>query len=175
MQKQSQEHGTTQPLPFERILFCTDFSENADAAFALAIKLLATMPSAHFHILHISPEPGAQFWKTYVKDALGPEDDPTHPIEEKIKESYLSQIPQDVHAVSSIRSGAADREILAYAGEINADLIILGRQGRSAINGIFFGNIAEKIARRASCSVLVVPPAAPHHDAENKHNPKQGT
>ncbi len=168
MQKQSQEHAATQPRPFGTILFCTDFSDNADAAFTLAMELLAAMPAAHFHILHISPEPGAQFWKTYVRDALGPEDDPTHPIEAKIKESYLSQIPEHARAVSSIRSGAADREILAYADEIKADLIIMGRQGRSAINGIFFGNIAEKIARKASCSVLVVPPAAPHHDADSK-------
>ena len=39
----------------------------------------------------------------------------------------------------------------------DVDLIVMGRQGQSSIGKVLFGNVTEKITRKAPCAVLVVP------------------
>ena len=58
--------STKQPETFERILFCTDFSQNAYDAFGFAVDAASRRPGCLLYILHVIPEPDAQFWKTYI-------------------------------------------------------------------------------------------------------------
>ncbi|HOD52626.1 MAG TPA: universal stress protein, partial [Candidatus Hydrogenedentes bacterium] len=51
---------------YERILFCTDFSENAEFAFDYALDASVRRPGSILYIFHVIPEPDAQFWKTYL-------------------------------------------------------------------------------------------------------------
>jgi nucleotide-binding universal stress UspA family protein len=59
-----------------------------------------------------------------------------------------------------VQSGPVVRKILERADEIGAGLIVLGTHGRSGFERLALGSVAEKILRKASCSVLTVPPAA---------------
>jgi hypothetical protein len=52
--------------PLRKILFCTDFSENADFAFDFAIDAAVRRPGCELHLLHVVPESDAQFWKSYM-------------------------------------------------------------------------------------------------------------
>jgi nucleotide-binding universal stress UspA family protein len=56
-----------------------------------------------------------------------------------------------------VRSGRADREMLALAAEIDADLIVVGTHGLGGVRKLFFGSVAEKILRAARVPVLAVP------------------
>jgi nucleotide-binding universal stress UspA family protein len=51
---------------FKRILFCTDFSESADAAFDFAVDAAARRPGSVLYVLHVIHEVDAQFWKSYL-------------------------------------------------------------------------------------------------------------
>ena len=51
---------------FKKILFCTDFSENADRAFVFAANAAVRNVGCELHLLHVIPEPPAQFWKGYI-------------------------------------------------------------------------------------------------------------
>lgn len=51
--------------------------------------------------------------------------------------------------------------ILARAGELHADLIAIGTQGRSRVERFGLGSVAETVLRKARCPVLAVPPHAP--------------
>ena len=63
------------PAPFKRILFCTDFSDNADVAFDFALEQARHSPECTIHLLHVVPEPEAQFFKGVWKTrAVSPED-----------------------------------------------------------------------------------------------------
>ena len=44
---------------YERILFCTDFSENADFAFDYAIDAAKRRPGSTLYLFHVIPEPEA--------------------------------------------------------------------------------------------------------------------
>jgi nucleotide-binding universal stress UspA family protein len=148
---------TPEPAAFRRILFCTDFSENADIAFAFAVAEVRRAPDASLHLLHVVPEPDAQFWKTYIQDVGDADRKAREDMDAKIRESYQSRLPPGLSMTVTLRSGAADQEILAYADEIRADLLVIGREGRSSLGKVLFGNVTEKVVRKARCAVLVVP------------------
>ena len=50
--------------------------------------------------------------------------------------------------------------LLAYAGELGADLIVAGSHGRSLLGRILAGETVAKLIRGAACSVLILPAAA---------------
>lgn len=142
---------------YERILFCTDFSENADFAFFYALASAERTRYATLHILHVIPEPDAQFWRTYIYEIENVDDKARADIDRKINDSYISHIPKAMPYVIEIRIGKAAEQILDYALKIDADLIVMGRQGAGQLGKTLFGNVTEKIARKAACPVLIIP------------------
>ncbi len=141
---------------FSQILFCTDFSENADFAFSFAVDAASRRPGCRLHLLHVIPESEAQFWKTYIYEVEDVDAKARHDVDERI-ETYRSQLPEPLALNVEIRVGKDDQQILAFARERQIDLIVMGRQGRSALQKALFGNVTEKVVRKADCAVLVVP------------------
>ena len=87
--------SNTKPYgPFKRILFCTDFSENADFAFDFALEQARHSTDCTLYLLHVVPEPDAQFWRTYVDEVENVEDKGRKDMEGRIKEAYASRVPQ---------------------------------------------------------------------------------
>ena len=141
---------------FKTILFATDFSENSEYAFnyalAMARKYQALLALIHvinepvdlrgFYVPHISfetleeeIEQGARkmmdrFCRTHLRDY------------EKYESFIVPGVPYD--------------EIIKKAGEVDADLIIMGTHGRSGLDHVLFGSTAEKVVRKAPCPVLTV-------------------
>lgn len=147
---------TRQPV-FERILFCTDLSDNAEIAFRFAVDAAMRRPGCELILLHVIPESEAQFWKTYVYEVEDVDNKAKHDLDERIDEAYRTGLPEGVTLQVEYRIGRDWQEILAFAREKRVDLIVLGRQGHSALEKAFFGSVTEKIVRKADCPVLVVP------------------
>jgi nucleotide-binding universal stress UspA family protein len=55
--------------------------------------------------------------------------------------------------------GDPSREILAQADALDAQLLVLATQGASGVSKFVFGSVAERVLRRTTRPVLVVPPA----------------
>jgi len=55
----------------------------------------------------------------------------------------------------SVVPGSPAREILAESESMDADLIVLGSQGRSAVGRLLLGSISQKVLAEASCSVRI--------------------
>lgn len=146
---------------FRRILFCTDFSSNADEAFDRALSL-AHLQAEHvtLHLLHVIPEPDAHFWKTYLYEVDDIDAKARQDIDRKIDTCYRKRVPASISFDVQIRIGRDYACILDYARQEAVDLIILGRQGHSTFRKLWFGNVAEKVVRHAPCPVLVVPPSS---------------
>ncbi len=143
--------------PFRRILFCTDFSENADFAFRFAVDAAGRRPGSILYLLHVIPEPDAQFWKTYIYEVEDIDEKARRDIDAKIEASYLPRVPEGIDFRVEMRVGKDWMTILDFAREHDVDLIVIGRQGRGSLQKVLFGNVAEKIVRKAECAVLVVP------------------
>jgi nucleotide-binding universal stress UspA family protein len=142
--------------PFQRILFCTDFSENADFAFGFALDSATRRPGCTLYLLHVIPEPEAQFWKTYIYEVDDVDKKAKHDIDERL-EPYHSRVPEGFDFQVEIRIGKDSQQILEFAEEKEVDLIVIGRQGHGSLETVLFGNVTEKVVRKAKCAVLVVP------------------
>ena len=150
----------TSPLPesrFKRILFCTDFSESADAAFEFALDAAVRRPGSTLYLLHVIPEPEAQFWKSYLAEVDNVNAEAKQAIDAKVAAAYLARVPAGLDLKLEFRIGPDAATILEFARAERIDVIILGRHGHSRVGQALFGSVAEKVVRKADCAVLVVP------------------
>ena len=127
---------------YKEIVYCTDFSENADHAFGDA-KYMAGIAGAKLFVLHVTPGAAGGSATSKEKES-GVENLRTH---------YACE--GDVDYV--LRTGNEATEILQFADEHAGAPIVLGARGVGALLGIFGGSIADKVTRHAKSPVLVVP------------------
>ena len=61
-----------------------------------------------------------------------------------------------VNVTSEVRFGRPADEIIAYADDIDADLICMCTHGRSGLARWAYGSVADRVLRTAECPVLLV-------------------
>ena len=144
---------------FKNIGFCTDFSENADQAF-LAAKDITACYGATLHVIHVmvSFSLAPPVHATYMPIEYDPTfvEEVTSAAEKAIAERYLSKLPLDQPHEVHLLSGYPSTEIIRTAEEKMLDLLIMGSHGLTGIAHVLFGSTADRIVRRAPCSVLTV-------------------
>ena len=139
----------------EHILFPTDFSPAADAAFGYAVAI-AERCHAKLHVVHvINVEPSgstdSECSPAVIKQA--------HDQAEQKIHHLLKSRPLQAAACETIVVEGVVAEILSGLLRRNdIDLAILGTQGRRALKKLLFGSMAEEILRLAQCPVLTVGP-----------------
>ena len=74
-------------------------------------------------------------------------------IKSMLSELHANDIDLDV----ILREGTPSKEILSLSKKINADLIVMGTNGKDNISDYFLGTTAENVISKANCPVLVVP------------------
>jgi nucleotide-binding universal stress UspA family protein len=141
---------------FESIVCATDFSEGARAALPWALSL-ARESKARLALLHVLDWPD-----------LPGEGEPFAATLAETRDHWLEQLRPRLHAAvpaeDRARSAVDDvlaigtpyKEILRVAAERQADLIVLGVQGRGAVDLRLFGSTTAEVLRRAACPVLTV-------------------
>ncbi|HEX2658102.1 MAG TPA: universal stress protein [Polyangia bacterium] len=143
---------------FKRILLATDFSENADAALAVAIDLALHGPRT-LEIVHayragviVLPPP---------LDLIGlPTGGPTlDDLQRGLEQRVQQARDKGLHVTSRELVGDPSAEIVSHAREHKADLIVLGGRGLGLVAHALLGSVAAKVVRHAPCPVLVVPHA----------------
>ena len=142
---------------FKRILFCSDFSESADAAFEFALDAAVRRPGSMLYVMHVIHEPDAQYWRAQLAEVENINAEAKKAIDAKVAASYLSRVPKGMDVKTVFRIGPDAVTILEFAKAEQVDVIILGRHGHSSVGKALFGSVAEKIVRKADCAVLVVP------------------
>ncbi len=138
-------------LSFKKILCPVDFSKSSLQAFHYA-RMFADIFSSELTLLHVSPN----ISEAYV--ALLP-DFPTMGIcdEEDLMGRFNEFVGDWQGKLKKvIRTGTPYSEIMEYASEKNADLIILGAKGHSGLERLFLGTTGEKVIRNSRIPVLSV-------------------
>jgi nucleotide-binding universal stress UspA family protein len=155
---------------FQRILVALDHSESSQAVFERAIEL-AKANQAQLMLLHIiSPIDEG------VPTPIYPMPDSLYPMQHEalIRSSaqLFSQVEQtgldmlrmrDATATAagircefSQHVGDSGNSICTIAKTWNADLIVMGRRGRSGLSEFFLGSVSNHVMHHSGCSVLIV-------------------
>jgi nucleotide-binding universal stress UspA family protein len=144
---------------YKKLLFCTDFSENADYAFEFAYGI-AKRDEGLLYILHVLPDNPHQ---AYVDGFIAQEDlgKIQKSIEEDLvnnyKEHYAKKIESEIEFEAVTKSGRADKEILEFAEKEKVDLIVMGTHGRTGIEHVVFGSVAERVSQHSPFPVFIIP------------------
>jgi nucleotide-binding universal stress UspA family protein len=143
---------------FRTILFCTDFSETAFQAFDYALNVAETYGASLviFHAIHQPVYPALA--EPYVMSQVveHAENRLRQEAEEEIRTRYLPRIPAAVPHKVVLRSGPPAQEILQFLREEKVDLVVMGTRGRSPLELLVFGSVAQRVVRRSPCPVLTV-------------------
>ena len=142
-------------------LVATDFSACAREAAEEALMIAECFRGrvVFFHVLDLHPS----YTTVYAHD-LGVSLPIPPALPEEIEpdwEAFLSGLPLDkVDWEKSAEEGQAAAAIVDQAKHVNADMIVMGTHGRSALQHMLLGSVAEKVVRAASCPVLTIRPEA---------------
>jgi nucleotide-binding universal stress UspA family protein len=143
---------------FKKILFCTDFSENAQWAFTYALRLAKTFKSKLL-ILHVTPEPvHPEQLSIYLPEEKLDElrISQKKEIDQQLKTRYIKKMRAFKDYKVVLKEGEPFVEIIQIAKKNSADLIVMGTHGRSGLDHILFGSTAEKVVRKSPCPVLTI-------------------
>ena len=151
-------------IRIKNILYPTDFSENAKHAFPFALKL-AKETGATIHVMHSIEEP---------YDFAPMVEEIKKNVTNKVKKLYNEMLEDvekqeeygegKVKIKTHIFNGRAVYSILSTAENYNVDLIIMGTQGRSALEQLFFGSTTSEVVQQAKVPLLAIPEDADHSD-----------
>ena len=141
----------------KRIVCATDFSTTSEAALAEAERLAGQL-GAELVLLHVAVE--APLWREGIYT----------PEVRKVFESQRQWAVETLAARAAalgangvpgrvlVKSGSPWREIIDTARDEGAELIVIGTHGRSGLNRMLLGSVAERVVRQAPCPVLTVGP-----------------
>lgn len=139
---------------YKKILVPFDFSDNGRQALRMAL-LLSHRFGSDLHILGvIERDPHSEALKSVVL----PKDSESR-LKKKIQEETHSAISwaerSEFHFQPMVKKGKPALEILLAAEKEKPDLIVMGTKGRTGLQHILLGSVAEKVVRRAGVPVWV--------------------
>ncbi len=141
--------------PITHILVPTDFSEMSGKALDYALDIAETM-GASVHVVHVCP---------LLYYALGQDMVPDDPaFERKLKEKLHGKLEDLEQALAtrgkkvtvSLVDGNPGQRIPEVATEIGATLIVIATHGRTGIQHLMLGSVAERVVRTAKVPVITV-------------------
>jgi len=146
-----------------------DFSPTSELAATRAFELASEQPKAEVHLVNVVQTYGAQVAYEMPMDASALSVLTISEARARFK-SYADQAVARFAArnpgkdcgrvVAHLRFDAIAQEIAQLAADLEADLVIVGTQGRLGLSRVLLGSTAEATVRLAPCPVLVMRPKA---------------
>jgi nucleotide-binding universal stress UspA family protein len=128
-----------------RIVYCTDFSNNSESARGYALSLAAEY-DAELTLLHVA-ESSHDAARTRAITA-----ESEHELDKLVSEAER----KNLNVKSVIRSGKPYEEIVRHAGDGQASLIIMTARGGDAMDRAVFGSTTYRVIQLGPCPVLAV-------------------
>jgi nucleotide-binding universal stress UspA family protein len=137
---------------YDRILLPTDGSDAMTEVIDHAVSL-ADHHDATLHVLYVinttslTDLPTESEWET-LSGALETEGE--RAIEQV--ENRAGDVPLETEMVE----GSPAKEVVRYADERDCDVVVMGTHGRSGVDRLLLGSVAERVVRSSAVPVLTV-------------------
>jgi nucleotide-binding universal stress UspA family protein len=139
---------------FNSIVWASDGSGLAQKALPL-VKELARADGAKITIVHVVEriEGGGAVGLPRRADESEVQADLREQAESLRQEGFAASL--EIRGEVGVRPA---HEIVAVARDVEADLIVAGSRGHTAIGGLLLGSVTTRLLHISPCPVLVVPP-----------------
>jgi nucleotide-binding universal stress UspA family protein len=150
------------------IVVAVDYSETSNLAFQKALEIAAGVPLASVHVINVLAMSESDL------GAVGPGSLPALRQAAATLESHVAaqrEVFRSKHSgrplpfLDTIRAHqrveVVAPEIAQLAADLEADLVVVGTEGKRGLARLVLGSTAEATVRLAPCPVLVVRPKAP--------------
>jgi nucleotide-binding universal stress UspA family protein len=139
---------------FKNILFTVDFEHVASWEKALPVALHeARTAGAQLHVMTVVPEVAVP-----ALMQAGPFDYEAQLVpkaKDALEQFVRERVPRNVPVHPIVAYGSVYKEILRVAAELPADLIVMAAH-RPQPGDFLIGSNAERVGRRAPCTVMLV-------------------
>jgi nucleotide-binding universal stress UspA family protein len=137
-----------------------DFSSDGELALKEAVSLADRYGGARVSVVTV----GAPHGDDVRLDVAGKVSTMNQRSAQSMVKMRLARVLGEGHDAERIEChvgrGGAGAEIVRFAAEVNADLVVMGTHGRQGMSRALVGSVAEYVVRHAGCPVLVVRPKA---------------
>jgi nucleotide-binding universal stress UspA family protein len=143
---------------FHTIVVAVDLGDVSMDALLIG-RELARLNRARLHVIHVAADP---FHSMYAIETSGL-DLPdllaqwTRAAEDRLAD-LVERHPIEAGLITTaVLDGSPAQEIVRYAAEHQADLIVVGSHGRAMMGRLLLGSVADSVLHHAGRAVLVVP------------------
>lgn len=150
---------------FKRILWATDFSEQATRArdwamhcaqcsqgelFALTVVDVADVPVLPDVVTPQVSEADLTEAEAWTEAGLA------EVVQERLSSDVVEIRAAGIKVEPVIRIGVPWKQIINAAQELDIDMIVIGSHGKHGLKTLVLGNTVENVTRQASCPVMVI-------------------
>jgi nucleotide-binding universal stress UspA family protein len=139
---------------FKSVVWATDGSAHADRALEYA-KHLVQRDGGTLHVIHVVEKLVGSRVAGQNASLGQPE------IDAKIKDQGHQAEREGLQVSQSFLAGPGGEianRIAEEAAAVNADIIVVGTRGHSAVVAVVVGSVTQRLLHVAGCPVLAVPP-----------------
>jgi nucleotide-binding universal stress UspA family protein len=165
---------------FTKIVVPLDGTPEAEAALEPAVNLSRSL-NATLYLLRVAypqvpisyPELVVDYGDYYASE-LNSE------YKQKNEEAYhyldrlqANMLDKGLNCIKAVQVGKPSEEIVKYAQQIEASMLVMATHARSMLGKFFLGSVAEEVLRHSNVPVLMIHAATPDNKdtakTENKH------
>ncbi len=161
-----QPHQTTEHPKLERILVAVDGSPQSNLALTTASDLACTL-GINLELIHVIPDiPAVYSYTAYEYAPMIDFEKYQHDLEAESQAIIAAALALlDAHSpkVADVRTSRVPANgmrlgdaIIKTAKEHEADLIVIGTHGRSGVDLLLLGSVAERVSHRSEVPVLMI-------------------
>jgi nucleotide-binding universal stress UspA family protein len=141
---------------FQRIIVPIDLEEESSWHKVLPVAIdYARHVGAELHVISVVPD---HMLRMTVVAQLIPEDYEERligDVQDRLSRLLEANVPKDIAVQRAVRLGSVYREIMRYARDTQADLIIMAAH-RPELSDYLLGPNAAQVVRHANCSVWTI-------------------
>jgi nucleotide-binding universal stress UspA family protein len=148
----------------KRIVCATDFSAAAEVAERQAARLAGVL-GAELVLLHVASE--APLWSEtlYTPQVRAVFEGQRRWAADALAKRTTALAVEGIAARGVVKVGVPWEVIVGTARDEQADMIVMGTHGRTGLDRMLLGSVAERVVRRAPCPVMTLRPDGHEEDA----------
>ena len=138
---------------FETILLPTDGSQHAEAAAETGLEL-AGVHDAAVHVVCVA-DTGPLSDLRLPGDAASAEDAMRQRAQESVDAIVERAEDAGLEVTGTVLEGPPEHELLEYADEVGADLVVMATRGRGGVHRMALGSVTDHVIRFGDVPVFV--------------------